>query len=329
MSDAPLLTLAVDIPSRADHSPAGTDHSPAGLVRAIGEDDAAELGSLYLRSHPSGVADDLDGALADIRATFAGTYGTAVPWGCLAAVAGDRLVAAVLTVHRAPWPDTPDGPFVVELFTDPAMRRQGLATDLLHRVLAAAAHHGEHVVGLRVGVGNHAARSLYTDVGFRPFPRPPAPESRWTTMDDPAVAPVLAELHEEYVGLYGPGAQAEMTRYPTADFGAPDGGVLVLADTRGLAATAAFRRWDADTAEFKRMWVRADVRRRGLARRVLTELEQEVRRRGYRRVRLTTGSAQSGAARLYAAAGYTHHFPAELLDHPPAEFRELLFTRPL
>lgn len=152
----------------------------------------------------------------------------------------------------------------------------------------------------------------------------------WTGLDDARVVPVLAELTVLYRELYGPGAAHEMARYPVADFSPPGGGFLVLLDAAGgAAATGGLRRWDAETAEFKRMWVRADLRRRGLARRVLAELEARARAHGYSGVRLTTGSGQQDAARLYVSAGYRAHFDADLLSTRPAEFRELLFTRSL
>ncbi|MEO6821170.1 MAG: GNAT family N-acetyltransferase, partial [Candidatus Nanopelagicales bacterium] len=60
--------------------------------------------------------------------------------------------------RTAPWDDVSDGPFVIDLFTDPAHRRRGLATWLLSeaiRRLPAVAPDG--VVGLRVKANNAAA----------------------------------------------------------------------------------------------------------------------------------------------------------------------------
>jgi len=151
----------------------------------------------------------------------------------------------------------------------------------------------------------------------------------WTTQDDPAAAPVLADLARHYTRLYGEGAQREMARYAPREFAAPDGGFLLLLADDGPVAAGAFRRHDATTAEFKRMWTRADRRRRGLARRVLAELEAGVRARGYTSVHLTTGSRQQDAAQLYVAAGYTPRFDRALLTTAPADFRELPFSKVL
>lgn len=155
------------------------------------------------------------------------------------------------------------------------------------------------------------------------------PAVRWTGADDPLAAPVLDDLRDTYVAPYGPGAHQELGRYAATEFRAPDGGFLLLLEGGAAVAAGAFRRRDASTAEVKRMWTRADRRRQGLARRVLAELEVEAHRRGYTGVYLTTGSSQQDAAALYLAAGYTPHFPRELLLSPPATFRELPFTKPL
>jgi GNAT superfamily N-acetyltransferase len=81
--------------------------------------------------------------------------------------------------------------------------------------------------------------------------------------------------------------------------------------TEGGAAVAGggfMRHRDPGTAEVKRMWTAAAHRRRGLARRVLTELELRAAARGYRRLVLTTGPRQPEARDLYLAAGWTPLF---------------------
>ena len=67
----------------------------------------------------------------------------------------------------------------------------------------------------------------------------------------------------------------------------------------------AFRRFDAETAELKRIWTDSRYRRRGYAKALLAELEAEIAARGYRRVYLTTGDRQPEAEALYLSSGYT------------------------
>jgi GNAT superfamily N-acetyltransferase len=69
-------------------------------------------------------------------------------------------------------------------------------------------------------------------------------------------------------------------------------------------ACGAFRPMDAGAAEVKRMYVEPEFRGRGIARRVLAELEERARRDGFSRTRLETGIYQPEAIRLYESAGY-------------------------
>ncbi|WP_347119346.1 GNAT family N-acetyltransferase [Streptomyces sp. 21So2-11] len=126
---------------------------------------------------------------------------------------------------------------------------------------------------------------------------------------DPRVELLLRELGVEYSARYSKDADAELARYPDEEFTAPHGGLLLLLLKRGEpAAGGAFRRYDATTAELKRIWAHSPHRRRGLARRVVGELEREAGARGYRRIYLTTGPRQPEARGLYLATGYTPLF---------------------
>ncbi|MFK0118014.1 GNAT family N-acetyltransferase [Streptomyces sp. NPDC090994] len=128
-------------------------------------------------------------------------------------------------------------------------------------------------------------------------------------VSDPRVRPLLRELGDEYSARYGKDAHAELARYPDEEFTAAHGGILLLLLEDGTSvAGGAFRRYDDDTAELKRIWTHSAHRRRGLARRVVAELEREARARGYRRIYLTTGPRQPEARGLYLATGYTPLF---------------------
>ncbi|GAA4309633.1 GNAT family N-acetyltransferase [Streptomyces venetus] len=131
-------------------------------------------------------------------------------------------------------------------------------------------------------------------------------------VSDPRVEPLLRELGDEYSRRYGGDAHAEMARYPDEEFTAPYGGLLLLLLERGEpVAGGAFRRYDPATAELKRIWTHSAHRRRGLARRVVAELEAEAALRGYRRIYLTTGPRQPEARGLYLTTGYTPLFDTD------------------
>ncbi|TQC49115.1 GNAT family N-acetyltransferase [Rhodococcus sp. WS4] len=136
---------------------------------------------------------------------------------------------------------------------------------------------------------------------------------------DPLAAPLLEELAIEYSTRYGRTRDEiyeDLTTYPAEEFSAPGGALLVVVDNGTPVAGGAFRRYDEDTAELKRIWTSASHRRRGLGRIVLRELEAEILRAGYSRMFLTTGPRQPEAVALYLAAGYTPLFDRSL---PPQD----------
>jgi len=150
---------------------------PAGYrLRPCDPRDVEALGRLYFHSYEPGQAcATLPEATADIRAAFAGDYGELWPEASLVAVTAQRdLVAAVQIVRRAPWPDTPDGPFAIELFTARDHRRRGLARGLLLGALHVVARDRQPRLALRVAADNHAALALYRELGFHDWrPAPP------------------------------------------------------------------------------------------------------------------------------------------------------------
>lgn len=154
-------------------------------------------------------------------------------------------------------------------------------------------------------------------------------EKLYLPLSDPRVRPLLEELAHEYSSRYGDlfgDTSVEMNRYPAAAFAAPDGALLILQENGTSVAGGAFRRWNATTAELKRIWTHSRHRRRGLARIVLAELEREAARRGYTRLHLTTGPRQPEARSLYLATGYTPLFD---LTADPEQLHHLAFGKDL
>jgi GNAT superfamily N-acetyltransferase len=138
-------------------------------------------------------------------------------------------------------------------------------------------------------------------------------EVRHVRMSDPHVLALLQDLEREYVERYGY-LYESLVSYPAERFAPPDGTFILLFEDSKAVAGGAFQRHSPDTAEIKRMWTHRDHRRRGLAARVLTELEKEAAGRGYTRVYLATGPLQPEATGLYMARGYTPLFD---VDNPP------------
>jgi GNAT superfamily N-acetyltransferase len=146
--------------------------------------------------------------------------------------------------------------------------------------------------------------------------------------DDPLAQPLLAELAVEYSQRYGgtPEVHLSWLRAPSGELAPPDGGLLMgLLD--GVPVTGgAFCRYDAHTAEFKRIWTDRVHRRRGYAKALLAMLEAETAARGYRRVYLITGIRQPEAEALYLSLGYTRlEEPERLPSWGP--FRAIAFEK--
>ena len=119
--------------------------------------------------------------------------------------------------------------------------------------------------------------------------------------DDPdvqvLVAANLRDLSERY------GGTGDDTPISGKDFTPPDGAFLVAELDGQLIASAAWRRHGTD-AELKRMFTLVAARGKGVARRMLTTIEDSARAAGCSRVVLETGDKQPEAIALYESAGY-------------------------
>ncbi|ALJ73746.1 GNAT family N-acetyltransferase [Burkholderia pseudomallei] len=140
-----------------------------------------------------------------------------------------------------------------------------------------------------------------------------------TAPHDARAKPLIDALIDEYATRYHAyrpdsraSAQAELARYPAELFAPPEGAFILLIRGGETIGGGAFKRYDAQTAELKRIWTRADLRRQGLARRMVRELELRAARQGYRRVYLTTGFRQPEAWALYLDTGYAALFDRDV-----------------
>ncbi len=127
----------------------------------------------------------------------------------------------------------------------------------------------------------------------------------------PAVTLLVAEVQQEYVVRYG---GEDDTPIDTSELEPPHGLFLVAYDGDVPVAMGGWRlhvearsgRVPGErAAEIKRMYVVAGARGRGLARRVLAELERTAAAAGCDLMVLETGQAQPEAIALYRSAGYT------------------------
>ena len=122
-------------------------------------------------------------------------------------------------------------------------------------------------------------------------------------LDAPDAAALLSELDADLAQRYGD--DDDPVHAEPGEFVPPEGLFLVLIIDGQPLACGGYRRWDEKTAELKRMYVRPAGRRRGLARRLIAELEAAAREAGYTQMWLETGLPQHEAMQLYAGAGYS------------------------
>lgn len=148
---------------------------------------------------------------------------------------------------------------------------------------------------------------------------PTAPEAR----------PLFENLAAEYSRRYethrpAGGAEDEMLRYPPEAFAPPLGDFLLIRRDGETIAGGAFMSHDDETAEFKRIWTRGDLRRQGLARRIVLALEESAAALGYGRAYLSTGFLQPEAVGLYLSLGYRPLFDQSV---DPRLYRSLPFEK--
>ncbi|MFF7053537.1 GNAT family N-acetyltransferase [Streptomyces griseorubiginosus] len=133
---------------------------------------------------------------------------------------------------------------------------------------------------------------------------------RRVPFDHPDAVKLNDQVQAEYHVRYGDGGDA--TELAAADFQPPNGVYLIAYDALDSpVATGGWRAQDANgegnldgDAELKRMYVIEQMRGRGLARRVLSALEEDARAAGRLRMVLETGTKQPEAIALYTSSGY-------------------------
>ena len=92
---------------------------------------------------------------------------------------------------------------------------------------------------------------------------------------------------------------------PSPEDLAPPKGLFFVALLEGeVVGCGGIKHFADGIGEVKRMYVVPTARRSGVAREVLAQVEAEGRRRGYRELRLETGTLQPEAIALYASVGF-------------------------
>lgn len=118
--------------------------------------------------------------------------------------------------------------------------------------------------------------------------------------DDPAFVALTQALDADLGARYG-----ERMDFFGAYNGSADVETALVARLDGEpAGCGCFKSFADGVVEIKRVFVKKELRGKGVARAVLSELERWAQERGNDRAVLETGLAQPEAIRLYEAAGY-------------------------
>ncbi|MDT0464927.1 bifunctional helix-turn-helix transcriptional regulator/GNAT family N-acetyltransferase [Streptomyces gibsoniae] len=124
--------------------------------------------------------------------------------------------------------------------------------------------------------------------------------------DHPDAAYCLRSYAAELQELFDGGFDPANSRLPDPGELRAPGGLFLVARLHGEPVGCAGLKLSAGApAEIKRVWVSPRVRGLGLARRLLSELEERAARHGSDLVRLDTNKALEAATRLYRSSGYT------------------------
>jgi GNAT superfamily N-acetyltransferase len=218
---------------------------------------------------------------------------------------------------------------IKRMYVDPAARGRGIGRTILLGLEAAAGDRGYRSIRLETGTPQPEALRLYEAAGYvridpyridwahdlsvafekhlGPEPATGLVSLHEARFDDPEVVELCRRLDREEEERYGPHdhSEAEGYRPPVAADFVPPAGLFVVARLHGRSiGCGGVRPHEGNIAEIKRMFVDPPARRRGIGRRILTRLEDAARERGYRSVRLETGTAQPEAIALYRSAGY-------------------------
>jgi putative acetyltransferase len=126
---------------------------------------------------------------------------------------------------------------------------------------------------------------------------------RSVTLDLPEVVSLITALNTELEQRY-PEEGANHFRLDPDEVAPGRGAFLVAYEgSRGIGC-GAVRLHEPGVAEIKRMYVVPEWRGRGIAKKLLAELEDQARRIGARRLILETGDRQPEALAVYRRAGF-------------------------
>lgn len=118
--------------------------------------------------------------------------------------------------------------------------------------------------------------------------------------DNPALRKLSAELDDFYFALYGDAYHKYLPRNSLTGMA----GAAVLYEEGQPIGCCCWKPYDAVTAEIKRVYVRPEARRKGVARRLMEAVELHAAKSGCHRALLDTATDTPEAVAFYKSLGY-------------------------
>ena len=122
-----------------------------------------------------------------------------------------------------------------------------------------------------------------------------------TPSENPNFAELIVALDDD---LYQRNGEAQLKYRPYNKVDTIKHIVVIYVDGNPVGC-GAFKKFDDESVEIKRMFVYPEMRGKQLAAKILQELEKWAVEEGYHKAVLETGHKQTEAIRLYTVAGYT------------------------
>lgn len=122
--------------------------------------------------------------------------------------------------------------------------------------------------------------------------------------DFDAVGQLWAQYWDEHREDLGAQDLATEARALPAGYEAPDGALLVARIGQEIVGTVGLQRFDAETADMRRMYVPQEYRGMGIGAVLLRAVMAQAHSMGFKRMILDVGQSQVAARHLYANAGF-------------------------
>lgn len=147
----------------------------------------------------------------------------------------------------------------------------------------------------------------------------------------PSEIAAVRRLFREYeafldVDLCFQGFEEELAGLP-GKYAAPSGGLLIALDGENAVGCVAVRRLEGGVCEMKRLFVRPEVRGKGLGRQLAQDIIAVAHDLGYTRMRLDTLDRLTEAMHLYESLGFRRTAPYYENPLPGVAYWELALTQ--